>query len=99
MEDNITEQGTALPLESNLNFAAAKPLATALLEKRREALVIDASSVEHLGASCLQVLISAEKTWREDETSFSVINCSPEFLKSAELFGFTEELFNQQEAA
>ncbi len=102
MEENLQEKdqkqlGNAFTLESNLVFSTAKPLAASLLEKRKENVVIDASSVEYLGAACFQVLLSAAKTWREDEAQFEIADCSPEFIEGVEKFGYCADIFNQQE--
>jgi hypothetical protein len=49
-------------LEDALDFTAAAPLADRLTSCVGEDLVIDASAVQRLGGSCLQVLIAAARS-------------------------------------
>ena len=84
-------------LESSLGLAAAKPLAEMLLSKRETDVVLDASEIEHLGGACFQVLLSAQKTWRNDNTKFCILNGSPAFDEALIRFGYSKDIFLEQE--
>jgi len=89
-EDVEDSGAAAIALAAVLDYPAAADLAGVLLEHRREAVRLDASGVRHLGALCLQVLLSAAGTWRVDAISFSVEDPSP---------GFSEDLARMGVAA
>jgi chemotaxis protein CheX len=76
-----------LVLEPVLDLKAAAPLQAALLSRRGQALDLDASSVQRLGGLCLQVLLSAQKTWAEDAAPFAIGPGSPAFSEAVRLFG------------
>lgn len=77
----------SLSLAPVLDLKAATPLAEALLALRGRTLAIDASSVERLGAQCLQVLLSARNTWAEDGVGFGVTDPSAPFIETLALLG------------
>jgi chemotaxis protein CheX len=74
-------------LPETLDLNAAEPLRQALVEQRGHPLVLDGSQVERLGGLCLQVLLSAQKTWAEDGQEFRLERCSPELMQQLQLFG------------
>jgi chemotaxis protein CheX len=74
-------------LPETLDLNAAEPLRQALVEQRGRPLVLDGSQVARLGGLCLQVLVSAHKTWAEDGQEFRIELCSPELQHQFELFG------------
>ena len=76
-----------LRLEPTLDLTAASALQTALLARRGRPLEVDASAVLRLGGLCLQVLLSAQKTWAEDASPFSLTQASPAFADALRLFG------------
>ncbi|HUI19648.1 MAG TPA: STAS domain-containing protein [Methylocella sp.] len=78
---------SALELPRILDLKAATPLAVEMLALRGRALDIDASRVERLGGQCLQVLLSAAKTWRTDEIPFALVNPSSDFSEGLERLG------------
>jgi len=86
----------ALLLEPVLDLKAATPLQSALLGRRGQALEIDASAVERLGGLCLQVLISAHKTWGDDGVPLHVAPRSEAFTEALRLFGATTRLDESQ---
>ncbi|MGD0642020.1 MAG: STAS domain-containing protein [Roseiarcus sp.] len=77
----------SLPLPECLDLPAAKPLAEALLERRGKPIVLDASSVHQLGAQCVQVLLSARRTWDADGVPLSIVNCAPRMVEDLQLLG------------
>ena len=80
--------GTAsLPLPSKMDAGAAPGLKALLLECRGRPLAVDASDVQQMGALCLQVLLSAQKSWRREGLGFVVQNPSPAFRDSVASLG------------
>ena len=82
-----------IELAEALDLPAAVSLAESLLKLVGEDLAIDASKVQRLGASCLQVLLSAERTWKAEGTSLTLAQSSPRFIDDLRLLGFTPETF------
>lgn len=70
-----------------LNSAAAADLAGELLAVRGRPVVLDAGAVEHLGGLCLQVLLSASRTWAADNVSYALIPASQAIRDQAALYG------------
>jgi len=67
MNDTKDELGVVLKLPAKMNTAAAESLFRDIKTHRGNDLILDASDVQQLGGLCLQILISAEKTWIEDQ--------------------------------
>ena len=76
-----------LSLENVLDLNAAGALHSNLMAARGSDLVIDASSVERAGALCLQVLMSAAKTWEEEKHSLTFSQMSDALTKTMQLAG------------
>jgi anti-anti-sigma regulatory factor len=85
--------GETLRLPDCLDLPAAKPLAKALLERRGRPIVIDAASVSQLGAQCVQVLLSATRTWDADGVPLSIVRCAPRMLEDLRLLGIDSSAF------
>src|SRR5208282_1705048 len=81
------ETDEALRLPECLDLLAAKPLARALLERRGKPIVLDGSSVRQLGAQCVQLLLSAKRTWSVDGVALSIVNCTPRMIGDLQLLG------------
>ena len=77
----------ALTLPSILDIQAAEPLRGEFLALRGQDVEVDASNVERLGALCLQVLISARKTWARDGLTVRIGQTSPSFANQCKTFG------------
>lgn len=77
----------AVRLPEFLDLAAAAPLAKTLLERRGQPIVIDGSAVHQVGAQCVQVLLSARKTWRADGVPLSIVNCAPRMIEDLQFLG------------
>jgi chemotaxis protein CheX len=77
----------ALRLPESLDLPAARPLAEALLERRGKPIVLDGSSVRQLGAQCVQVLLSAKRTWCADGVALSIVNCAPRMIEDLRILG------------
>ena len=71
-----------LELGAALDLTAAGPLAEQLSKCVGEDLTLDASKVQRLGASCLQVLLAAARTWpAEGALADAASKPSPRFLE------------------
>jgi chemotaxis protein CheX len=85
--ETTSEPEGALRLPECLDLPAATPLARALLERRGKPIVLDGSSVQQLGAQCVQVLLSAKRTWGADGIPLSIVNCAPRMIEDLQLLG------------
>lgn len=83
-----------MQLAEVLDLSAAAPLAATLLARRKKATVIDASNVQRLGGQCLQVLLAAAATWKDDQAVFRIDAMSEEFREGLRLLGATPEMFS-----
>jgi anti-anti-sigma regulatory factor len=84
--------GDVLRLPISLDLPAARPLAAALLERRGKPITIDASAVGQVGAQCVQVLLSAKRTWEADGVSLSIVNCAARMVEDLMLIGIDRTL-------
>ncbi len=82
----LAEPATVV-LPSVIDLKAVTPLHQEVLALRGRALTIDASEVTRLGALGLQVLLSADATWKLDGNPFSIVKASDEFSGALQLFG------------
>jgi chemotaxis protein CheX len=76
-----------LSLESVLDLNAASSLHSKLMAARGSDLAIDGSAVERVGALCIQVLMSAAKTWEEEKLSLTFSQMSDALTKTMQLSG------------
>lgn len=95
-----TEPSTATyKLPEKLTTATAPKLFEDLGGLRGEALTIDASEVKFLGGLCLQVLISARKTWAKDDKPLSFVEFTDGFSECVTRLGASEVFELEGEAA
>ena len=76
-----------MTLPAVLDLQQAEPLRAELLGLRGQSVVIDGSAVERLGGLCLQVLISAQKTWASDGHVMTLDQVSEAFADQWNMFG------------
>lgn len=86
------DAAAALRLPASLDLLAARPLAAALIERRGQPITIDASAVSQIGAQCVQVLLSAKRTWDADGVPLSIVNCAPRMIEDLKLIGIDRTL-------
>ena len=79
----------ALELPTILDLIAAPTLHEAFINRRGQALAVDAGGVQRLGAQCLQVLLAARAAWVADGQRLELENPSEEFSATLELLGAT----------
>lgn len=77
--------GLALP--AALDIQQAEPLRVQLLALRGQSVTLDASAVDRLGGLCLQVLLSAQRTWIGDGQVLSFGAVSESFANQWNAFG------------
>lgn len=70
-----------------LDSAAAVGLADRFQAARGRPVRVDAGGVTLLGGLCLQVLLSAARTWRADRLAYAVGPASADFLEQSRLLG------------
>ena len=75
----MTNAATTLRLPVALDLGSAASLAAELSALRGAALRLDASGVDRLGGLGLQVLLSAQLTWRNDGAEFALVDPSDAF--------------------
>lgn len=80
-----------LSLDSVLDLNAATGLHATLLGLRGSDLVIDASSVDKVSTLCVQILMSASKTWAEDQKNLTFSDMSDSLMKIMQLSGVNYE--------
>ena len=91
--------GETVQLEPVLDLGAAERLHAQLTGLRGRPIDIDASQVERLGGLCLQVLLSAHKTWAADGQDARLGPASAAFEDAWALFGapaFPSSLIDNQ---
>jgi chemotaxis protein CheX len=59
--------------------------------------VIDGSRVEQLGGLCLQILLAAVTTWKEDGAVLEFTNLSLDLVAGLELLGICPQYFLDRE--
>jgi chemotaxis protein CheX len=82
-----------IELPENLDMPAAAQLVEALLKRTGAPLALDASKVSRLGASCLQVLLAAARTWKVQGHALTLSNASARFLEDLNLLGLEPDTF------
>ncbi len=80
-----------LVLPEVLDLKASAPLAQALLVRRGADLRLDGSGVAHLGAQCLQVLLSAHASWVADGHALAIALPSADLLSTLALLGVGQD--------
>lgn len=83
---------TVLALDPMLDVTHAATLAGLLLGLRGKDIIVDASEVQHLGAQCGQILVSAKRTWNSDGRAIRLEKASAEFIENIRLLGLTSLL-------
>jgi chemotaxis protein CheX len=68
-------------------MAAAAPLRMALIERRGGDLDLDGGEVQRLNGLCLQVLLSAAKTWEADGARLRLIDPSEPLMQTLHTAG------------
>jgi chemotaxis protein CheX len=74
-------------LPAILDLKAAAKLRDEFCAAKGGPLDVDASKVQRLGGLCLQVLLSAQRTWAVDGKPFRLVDPSPDFLEGVKAFG------------
>lgn len=87
-----------LVLPAKLDLPAAPDLLESLRTLRGKDVGIDASEVAHLGTNCLQVLISAARSWSSDGKSLTFAPMSEAFTRDLGQFGLSPETLTEGES-
>ncbi len=76
-----------LALPAVLDIRAAESLKADLLGLRGQPVALDVANVERLGGLCLQVLLSARKTWVADGQALTLTGDAAVFSEQWAAFG------------
>ncbi|WP_202814277.1 STAS domain-containing protein [Aureimonas sp. AU4] len=79
-----------LVLAPVLDITAAAPLHAALLAHRGTPLRVEAGEVKRLGGQCLQLLLSAGRTYAADRVPIRLQGASDAFRRDLALFGIAD---------
>ena len=90
---------TTIDLAPRLDLSQVTPLTAALRSASGTDIVLDASSVTHLGGLALQVLAAAAKSARQSGTQFTIAPRSEAFDDALAVFGLTPADIQTGEAA
>jgi len=90
-------QPCLLKLPEALDLKAAAPLAAEFLALRGRPVQVDGRQVTRVGGLCLQVLLSAAKTWKADESRFSIVSPSSELIDGLLRLGVSTADFTCQD--
>ena len=82
-----------IELPENLDMPVAAQLVEAFSKHVGEPLTVDAARVQRLGASCLQVLLAAARTWKVEGDALTLRDPSPRFLEDLNLLGLAPDTF------
>ena len=81
----------SLRLDARLDLPAAAALLASLRDNTGQEVALDFSDVRHLGAICLQVLISAARSARAQGRSLRLLNVSDRVVEQMRVMGVTPE--------
>ncbi len=87
-----TTEPAEYKLPPAVDLSSAKMIAADLVERRGNALSIDASDVGRTGGLGLQVLLSAKKSWEDDGVALTFSKWSDAFERDITLLGAPIEL-------
>ncbi|WP_427025364.1 STAS domain-containing protein [Aureimonas ureilytica] len=93
------ENEALLSLPAVLDLTAAGALHAALLNHRGTPLALDAGEVKRLGGQCLQLLLSADRTWAADGVSIRLQGASEAFDRDLGFMGLSRDDLFQRTAA
>mgnify|MGYP001401630872 CR=1 FL=1 len=80
-----------LKLPAVLDLNAASRLHEQVLALKDRDVAVDASEVTRVGTQCIQILLSAVRSWRAMDMTFSVNQASDAFAKTLQLLGIADE--------
>ncbi|WP_138464655.1 STAS domain-containing protein [Poseidonocella sp. HB161398] len=84
-----------ISLPARVDYAAVEALYAEIKEARGEDVALDGSQVKHLGASGLQLLLAAWKSWEQDGHSLTVTSPSGKFSEHIEMLGLDKAHFSK----
>lgn len=84
-----------LVLPAKLDLPAAPDLLEKLKDLRGKDIGVDAGDVTHLGTNCLQILISAARSWAADGKTLTFSPMSEAFSRDLGQFGLAPETLTE----
>lgn len=95
----VSAQTPVITLPAILDTRAVTSLKAELMAARGQPLSLEASAVERLGGLCLQLLLSAIKTWQADGHALIFLNVSEALRVQWQGLGASPEQLVAQDAA
>lgn len=74
-----------------LGLVEASSLLSMFIEKKSSHIIINAENVMRIGSQCMQILVSAKKSWEEEGFDFIFTNPSKEFLETMSIIGISHD--------
>ncbi len=93
---DLNASALQIQLPQMLDLSAAETLFQELKSKRGSDVAVNASNVMRVGVQTLQVLLSAVKTWKADNNTFSLVHPSSEFSEGLALLGLSQTDFSTE---
>ncbi len=90
------DSDTPISLPERMDFAACKPLADAIRDRRGRPLLLDAGNVRFLGALAAEILLRARAEWQADGQAFNLVEPSDGFLKGLSLLGIPQKKLTRE---
>ena len=86
-------------LPERLDFASCGDLYHELIQARGQALELSCAGVAHVGAPGLQLLVSAERQWQQDDLMCSFKDVSPAMRQGLHRLGYASFPFQETQDA
>lgn len=74
-----------------LDLVESSSLLEDFMKVKSSSVSINAENVTRVGAQCMQILISAQKNWKENDLDFILNNPSEEFLETMLMIGISQD--------
>lgn len=85
----------AIQLAPKLDLAAASDLVATLKGLKDKEVVLDLCEVKHLGALCLQALLSAATSANSEGRTITLVNTSERVIDQLRVMGMTPEAISR----
>ncbi len=95
MTDTPSPHTVALP--AALDQSATSDLLAELAQHRGETVTLNAAEVDHVSANFAQMLLSARKTWIDEDAAIHIETPSDAFRTSIALLGLEHDLLGDRQ--
>lgn len=84
-----------LQMADKLDLSAASDLMSQLKNRSEDEVVLDFADVKHMGALCLQVLLSAATNAVSENRKIAIVNASDRVVDQLRVMGMTPEMISR----